>query len=78
MYIRTYTQIHTYIYIYLHSHTCINIDGDVVRVVFTQRRVQLSDGGGVEIYRTEPFGLPIVEVVPHKMTGGYVYKCIHI
>ena len=35
-----------------------------VRVVFTQRRVRRSDGGGVETFRTESFGTPIMAVLP--------------
>ena len=38
--------------------------GSSVRVVFTQRRVRRSDGGGVETFRTESFGTPIIAVLP--------------
>jgi hypothetical protein len=34
-----------------------------VRVVFAQRRVRLADGGGVETFRSLPFGHPLLEVL---------------
>ena len=33
-----------------------------VRVVFAQRKVRLVDGGGIETFRSLPFGHPILEV----------------
>ena len=32
-------------------------------MVFAQRRLRLSDGGGLEIFRAQPFGHPILEVL---------------
>ena len=34
-----------------------------VRVVFAQRRVCLTDGGGVDSFRSQPFGHPLLEVI---------------
>jgi hypothetical protein len=45
-----------------------------VRVVLTQRRVRRSDGGGVEMFRPEGFGTPVVAVVPADISGAALYQ----
>jgi hypothetical protein len=44
--------------------------------VFTQRRVRLSEGGGLDMFRAESFGIPILEVLPARCRGRDIYAAI--
>eukprot|EP01038_Epipyxis_sp_PR26KG_P004301 gene4301-6097_t len=53
----------------------------LVRVAFCQRRVRLIDGmllgtNGFDMFRLESFGLPILEVIPSRISGSDLYFLI--
>jgi len=50
----------------------------LVRVVIMQRKVRLQEHAGFEYFRTEPFGLPLLEVLPETgMTHAQVYAAVY-
>ena len=56
------------------SSTSTDAAPETVRVVMTQRRVRRTDGGGVETFRPESFGTPVVAVVPAGISGAALYE----
>lgn len=60
-----------------HNHAPMRL----VRIAFAQRRVRYVDGegsglGGFDLFQLEPFGLPLLEVLPNRLSCGVLYAVI--
>ena len=46
------------------------------RIAFVQRKIRLTEGGGVENFQICVFGLPIMEALPTQITGTELYSIV--
>mmetsp|Transcript_1829 Transcript_1829/g.2892 ORF Transcript_1829/g.2892 Transcript_1829/m.2892 type:complete len:1659 (+) Transcript_1829:173-5149(+) len=48
----------------------------VVEVVFMHRRLRCINNGGLELFKMDPVGLPLVEVLPSNITSTQLYEAV--
>jgi len=46
------------------------------RIAFVQRKIRLTEGGGVENFQICVFGLPVLETLPIQITGTQLYSIV--
>jgi ubiquitin carboxyl-terminal hydrolase 6/32 len=50
---------------------------DTVPIAFVQRKIRLSDGGGLDHFQLCVFGLPMVELLKNEITGTELYNIVN-